>query len=74
MNDFVRLDRVLSHLRRFSTHDNFYRSLLRQYDLLHRLSEKQIQAVEKNMASDLKWLHDWDIYMIEKWNKEHHGE
>jgi hypothetical protein len=56
---FSRMDKVIAHIERFAPHNEFYRSLLKQWTVLHRLSDKQVIAVESNMDKDLKRLRNY---------------
>jgi len=50
--NYLRLDKVIRHLERHASANTYYKGLLRQYELLGRLSEKQIVSVEVAMAQD----------------------
>jgi hypothetical protein len=50
--NYLRLEKVLRHLERHASGSTYYKGLLRQYQLLGRLSEKQIASVERAIAQD----------------------
>jgi hypothetical protein len=69
--NYLRLDRVIRHLERHASGSTYYKGLLRQYELLGRLSEKQIVSVELAMATDERIAQAQARHDIQQWNYTH---
>jgi hypothetical protein len=69
--NYLRLDKVLEHLKRYASVSTYYKGLLRQYELLGRLSEKQIASVERAMAEDILRAQAKARREIREWNSTH---
>jgi hypothetical protein len=69
--NYLRLERVIAHLERYSSGSTYYKGLLRQYQLLGRLSEKQIASVERAMAQDEQMAQAQARREIREWNSTH---
>lgn len=69
--NYLRLDRVIRHLERHASGSTYYKGLLRQYELLGRLSEKQIVSVELAMAKDERIAQAQARHDIQQWDYTH---
>jgi hypothetical protein len=69
--NYLRLDKVLRHLERHASGSTYYKGLLRQYELLGRLSEKQIASVEREIAKDEQRAQAQAQREIREWNSTH---
>jgi hypothetical protein len=69
--NYLRLERVLAHLERHSSGSTYYKGLLRQYELLGRLSEKQLASVEKAIAQDEQIAQTRAQREMREWNATH---
>ena len=67
--NYLRLDKVVKHLEHHSSSNTYYKGLLRQYELLGRLSERQIVSVERAIAQDGQRAHAQSLHAIREWNK-----
>jgi hypothetical protein len=69
--NYLRLEKVLAHLERYASGSTYYKGLLRQYELLGRLSEKQLASVEKAIAQDEQIAQTRAQREMREWNATH---
>ena len=67
--DYNRIERVIAHLRKHREGNRFYDSVLRQYELLGRISPKQVLAVEASMARDTQAWQSERRTLLAEWNE-----
>jgi hypothetical protein len=69
--NYLRLDRVVRHLERHCSTNTYYKGLLRQHELLGRLSEKQIISVEIQIEKNNRDAQQRAKQEIAEWNATH---
>jgi hypothetical protein len=69
--DYLLLDKVVAHLERHSSTNTYYMGLLRQYQLLGRLSPKQLATVHTAIVEDERRAQDKARADIREWNATH---
>jgi hypothetical protein len=69
--NYLRLDKVVKHLEHHASGNTYYKGLLRQYELLGRLTERQIVSVERAIAQDNKRAQEQGIHAVREWNSTH---
>jgi hypothetical protein len=69
--NYLRLDKVVRHLERHASGSTYYKGLLRQYELLGRLSEKQITSVEVAISQDERTAQAKARREIREWDSTH---
>lgn len=68
--NYYRLDKVIRHLGQFSRDNSFYGKLLRQYELLGYLTERQVSCVERNIDRDIEKARRDGLRAIRAWNNQ----
>jgi hypothetical protein len=69
--DYQLIDKVVAHLERHASTNTYYKGLLRQYQLLGRLSPKQIASVVRAIVDDNKKAQDKARAELREWNATH---
>lgn len=69
--DYLLLDKVVAHLERHSSTNTYYKGLLRQYQLLGRLSPKQLASVYAVIVEDNRRADDKARAEIREWEETH---
>ena len=65
------MDKVVAHLERHSSTNTYYKGLLRQYQLLGRLSAKQVASVQRAIVDDNIRAQEKARQEIREWNDTH---
>lgn len=65
------MDKVVAHLERHASTNTYYKGLLRQYELLGRLSAKQIASVQRAIVEDERKAQNKARAEIREWNANH---
>lgn len=69
--DYLLLDKVVAHLERHASTNTYYKGLLRQYELLGRLSPKQLASVHTAIVEDNRRAQDKARADIREWDATH---
>ena len=65
------MDEVVAHLERHAPTNTYYMGLLRQYQLLGRLSAKQVASVTRAIVEDNRRATEKARAELREWNATH---